>query len=113
MNDLATDPFESEVRAAFRRHLATLDPLIPMEFGRPEIDRPEPDRVAAAPRVRRGRSLRSGTAGLGVAAGLVLVVALIASGLLLRGTRPAVASPSPLVPASSAPTGQATVLSPR
>ena len=111
-NNLATDPFESEVRAAFRRHLATLDPLIPTNFGQPEIDRPAPDRVAAAPRVRRGRSLRSGTAGLGAAAGLVLV-ALIASGLLLRGTRPAVASPSPLVPASGAPTGQATVLSPR
>ncbi len=119
-NNLATDPFESQVRAAFRRHLAALDPLIPTELGQPEIDRPAPDRAAAGPRVRRGRSLRSGTAGLGAVAGLVVVVALIASGLLLRGTRPAAASPSPSVPASGAPTVQAilptsraTVLSPR
>jgi hypothetical protein len=119
-NNHVTDPFEPEVRAAFRRHLAALDLLIPREFGQPEIDRAVADRVVAAPRVRRGRSLRSATAGLGAVAGLVLVVAVVAFGLLLRGTRPAVASPSPLVPASGAPTGQATlptsqatVLSPR
>jgi hypothetical protein len=104
----AEDPFEAEVRAAFRSRLDSIDPLIPAKLRQPE---PEVQIVAgpvAARRVRSGRSPSSrGLALAALAAVIVLTAGLVGPAFLLRSTGTATGPPVASADVSGGPSDAA------
>ena len=107
-NNHPADPFEAEVRTAFRSRLDSLDPLIPAKRWHPE---PEVQVVAgpvAARRVRSGRSpSSSGLVLAALAAAIVLTVGLVGPAFLLRSTGTATGSPMASADVSGRPSDAA------
>jgi len=107
-NNHPADPFEAEVRAAFRSRLDSLDPLIPAKRWHPE---PEVQVVAgpvAARRVRSGRPPSSrGLALAALAAAIVLTAGLVGPAFLLRSTGTATGSPMASADVSGRPSDAA------
>ena len=85
--------FERQVRDSFRRHIGSLDPLVPALPGFAMTDAPS--------RVRPARSIQAPGLGLAAAALLILVLALVVGPIPRSG--PSAGSPSAGVEGSSTP----------
>ncbi len=123
-NTDSRDPFETEVRDAFRRKLDTLDSLIPAQLDPNHETGRAVGGLDSAPRVRSGLAFGSGAVRFAaVAAVLGLVAAVLGPTLLLRGNVAATGSPaashsqapalSPLASTSAASTTHPTTLDAR